>query len=45
MAANNTVSRGTSEVKKYGESPFVAKKIQLAKETLQKFPVPHNYVK
>jgi len=42
---NNTATIGTSQVKQYGKSPFVAKKIQLAKETLQKFPVPEKYVK
>jgi len=42
---DNTVSRGTSEVRNYGKSPFVVKKIQMAKETLQKFPAPEKCVK
>jgi len=44
-AANNTGTNGTSRVKHYGDSSFVAKKNQEAKETLQKFPVPDKYAK
>jgi len=36
---------GSNQVKHYGNSPYVVKKTQKARETLQKFPVPEKYLK
>jgi len=36
---------GSKEVKHYGNSAYVVKKTEEARETLKKFPVPEKYCK
>jgi hypothetical protein len=43
--AKNGSDTGSNEVKHYGNSAYVTKKTEQAKETLKKFPVPEKYCK
>jgi hypothetical protein len=41
-ATINNPAKGSNQVKHYGNSSYVVKKTEAAKETLRKFPVPEK---
>ncbi|MDR3695783.1 hypothetical protein [Mucilaginibacter sp.] len=43
--AKSNAASAKSDVKHYGDSSYVTKKTEAARETLKKFPVPEKYCK